>query len=199
MQTNTYLGRQIDSRIVSIIQKHLPPAGSVLDLGSGSGIYGKILSKNHSHVIAYDYDAVLCQAAEKTQSYAQVICDNASNLSSRVKTVDAIFCSEFLEHIPAQDLRQMLDAMEAICKETIVITMPNPFSPHFKDDPTHITSYTIHSMKKILNESKLFQYSMHPTGFSQYNLKKPFFRLLDPIAKSIPICSPTILYVGKRK
>ena len=199
MQTSTYLGRPVDSRIISIINNYLPTGKSVLDLGSGSGLYGKTLSEKYDSVIAYDYDLTLCQAADKTQSYTQTICDNAMNLGSHIKAVDAIFCSEFLEHIPAKDLRKILDIMETICKETIVITMPNPFSPHFKDDPTHIASYTIHSMKKILNTSKKFKYSMHPIGFSEYNKKNILFRMLDPIAKNIPLCSPTILYVGKRK
>lgn len=198
-QTTVYLNRPVDTRIVEIIQTYLAHTQTVLDLGSGSGIYGETLSQQNNSVTGYDYDPALCKAALRTQQYSAVICDDAANLLSHITSVDVIFCSEFLEHISNTNLRTVLDDMESICKDTIIITMPNPLSPHFKDDPTHITTYTIYSMRTLLNRSKVFQYSMHPIGFSEYNKRNIFFRLLNPIAKRIPICSPTILYVGKRK
>jgi 2-polyprenyl-3-methyl-5-hydroxy-6-metoxy-1,4-benzoquinol methylase len=198
-QFHTYAARPTDQRILDIIALYLPGGETIVDVGSGAGIYGKALGLKYNQVLGYDYDKKLCALAEQTENFTHVFCDDVINISSHISKTDAVFCSEFLEHIPNKQLRLVINTLESICQDIIVITMPNPLSPHFNEDPTHICKYSAHSMYKTLQESTLFAYSMYPIGFSEYNLKNIFFRILQPIAKSAPALSPTILYIGKRK
>ncbi len=197
--TTQYMERTIDSRIVAIIQAYISKMDSILDLGSGSGLYGKFLRKKCDMLIGLDYDKRLCTEAFSTGFYTRIFHDDVKNIQNRIKTIDAIFCSELLEHIKNTDLPEILQKMEAVCNKQIILTMPNPLSPHFGQDPTHIASYTIYSMLRLLRKSKTFNYTMYPIGFSERNLDSLVFRIINPIAKRISLCSPTVLYIGTRK
>lgn len=194
--TIIYLSRTVDSRMVSIIEKTLLTYKVVLDLGCGSGLYGKFLKKNGSKVIGLDYNPVLCEECRKTGDYELIICDDVMALDDSLKKVDAIFCSEFLEHMNNKNLKRVLSKMEKVTESKIVITVPNPLSPHFKYDPAHILVYSIYSFLDILNNGVKFKYKMYPLGFSEKNLKRWHFRFLNVFASRMCLLSPTVLYVG---
>ena len=197
--TESYLARPVDQRMVDIIASRFVGTGSVIDVACGSGLYGKHLAKRFRSVFAVDYDAALCAAAEATTDYDKVFCARVDQLSSYLPRVDAIFCSEFIEHVANESLRDVVGELEAVAHEEIVITVPNPLSPHFKEDPTHILKYNVRSLRTMLNQSTKFAYKLHPLGFSQYNLTKAVYRGLNPLAKQFALLSPTVLYIGTRK
>lgn len=62
--------------MVSIIKKHLLKYKTILDLGCGSGLYGKFLSKDGAMVVGFDYDDVLCDESRKRNSYDRVFCND---------------------------------------------------------------------------------------------------------------------------
>ena len=196
--TSLYLNRTVDSRMVSIIERCFSTGSykSILDLGCGSGLYGKFLKQNGASVIGFDYDAILCDESRKTGNYSLIICSDAVVLDDKVESVDAIFCSEVLEHISNEKIGIVISKMEKVAKIKIVITVPNPLSPHFKYDSSHILNYSIYSFLATLNKSKKFRYTMYPIGFSERNLEKWYFRFLNLFSSRICLFSPTVLYVG---
>ncbi len=194
--TESYLGRVVDSRMVSVIRKYLTAHKTILDLGCGSGLYGKYLKQYGAKVVGFDYDPVLCEQSQKSGDYDRVICADVMALDDKVEKVDAIFCSEFLEHMSNENLERVVLKMESITRCRIVITVPNPLSPHFKYDSSHILKYSIYSFLTTLNKSRKFQYKLYSIGFSETNLKKWYFRFLNVISGRISLFSPTVLYVG---
>ncbi|RJO60537.1 glycosyltransferase [candidate division WS5 bacterium] len=198
--TEKYLKRPVDKRMVKIIDEHFPKSEVILDLGCGSGLYGKYLSLKSKKVIGLDNDKDLCKKAKSTQYYDNVVCEDVLDLEKLLSNVDGIFCSELLEHIDNNSLIPVLKKMEVVCgvNGKIIITVPNPLSPHFKLDFSHVLKYNIFSFLRILNRSDYFQYKMYPIGFSEYNLKLRKYRVLNLLSKRAAILSPTVLYVGER-
>jgi SAM-dependent methyltransferase len=197
--TREYLERQVDSRMVEVIAEHLRGESSVLDVACGSGLYGVHLKAEVPVVYGIDHDAALCDAATATGAYDRVVCDRVERSAQHYTRVDAVFCSEFLEHLPNEQVRPTVEALEGITHHRLVVTVPNPLSPHFKHDPTHIGRYNVYSMLRTLNVSRAFAYRLLPLGFSDLYRDKVWARVLDPISSRMALLSPTVLYVGDRR
>jgi SAM-dependent methyltransferase len=196
--TELYLARPVDSRMVGIIDRYLVDCSSVLDVACGSGLYGPALRRRVPSVIGVDSDPVLCAAASDRGVYDQVVCDRAQNAGAHLERVDAVFCSEFLEHVGNAERAGLLGTLETIASRRVVLTVPNPLSPHFRVDPTHIARYSIYSLLRTLNASHSFRYRLRALGFSDYNRGHAWARALHPVASRVALCSPTVLYVGDR-
>jgi SAM-dependent methyltransferase len=197
--TREYLDRQVDSRMVDVIAEHLRGQTSVIDVACGSGLYGPHLKAHVPAVYAIDHDAALCEAATARGVYDRVVCDRIERSAAHFDAVDAVFCSEFLEHLPNDEVRPVVDALERITRRRMVITVPNPLSPHFKHDPTHIGRYNVYSMLRVLNQSPAFVYRLLPLGFSDLYRDKVWARVLDPVSSRVAVLSPTVLYLGDRR
>jgi SAM-dependent methyltransferase len=196
--TEEYLGREVDSRMVEIIGEYLGGMTSVVDVACGSGLYGPHLAEIVPTVYGIDHDPELCDNARSTGAYERVACDRIEQMGEHFDGVDAVFCSEFLEHVPPSELRGIVEAIEAVATKRVVITVPNPLSPHFKHDPTHIGRYSVFSMRRTLNEGGRFAYRLLPLGFSDDLRAKRWARILQPLSRRIALLSPTVLYVGER-
>jgi len=197
--TREYLERQVDSRMVEVIGEHLRGATSVLDVACGSGLYGPYLKAEVPVVYGIDHDPVLCESATAAGAYDRVVCDRVERSAQHFTNVDAVFCSEFLEHLPNEQVRPTVDALEQLTRHRLVVTVPNPLSPHFKHDPTHIGTYNVYSMLRVLNASDGFAYRLLPLGFSDIYRDKVWARALDPVSSRVALLSPTVLYVGDRR
>src|SRR5215218_1593308 len=123
--TRRYLDREVDGRIVAVIDRELDGAGLVLDVGCGSGLYGPYLRRRAAAVVGIDHDPALCERARATAAYERVICDRVERLLRHVTAADAVFCSEFVEHVPNRELPAVLDVLEAVAGRKLVITVPN--------------------------------------------------------------------------
>jgi predicted TPR repeat methyltransferase len=196
--TRRYLDRRVDGRMVGLIDRELAGAGSVLDVGCGSGLYGPALRRRAATVVGVDHDPVLCRRAEATGAYDQVICAPVADLPGRLERVDAVFCSEFLEHVPRGELRATLDVLEAVAATRVVVTVPNRLFPHAHLDPTHVLRYRLSWLLAQLNQSRRFAYSLHALGFADHWRRRPWCRPLDALARRSPVLSPTVLYLGHR-
>jgi SAM-dependent methyltransferase len=197
--TRRYLDRRVDGRMVALIERELAGAGSVLDVGCGSGLYGPALRRGAGSVVGIDHDPVLCRHAEATGAYDRVVCDRVERLGDHLDRVDAVFCSEFVEHLPNRSLRATLDALEAVTTTKVVLTVPNRLFPHAHLDPTHLLRYRLGWLLAELNRSRRFAYSLHPLGFADHWRRRPWCRPLDQFARRLPLCSPTVLYLGHRR
>jgi SAM-dependent methyltransferase len=196
--TRRYLDRRVDGRMVALIERELAGAGSVLDVGCGSGLYGPALRHQAAAVIGLDHDPLLCRQAESTGAYDRVICAPVTEVAAHLDQVEAVFCSELLEHVPRHQLRATLDALESIAAAKLVVTVPNRLFPHAHLDPTHVLRYRLRSLLADLNRSHRFAYTLHPLGFASSWRRRPWCRPLDALARRVAICSPTVLYLGRR-
>jgi 2-polyprenyl-3-methyl-5-hydroxy-6-metoxy-1,4-benzoquinol methylase len=197
--TRRYLHRAVDGRMVAVIDRELDGAGSVLDAGCGSGLYGPYLRRRAATVIGIDHDAALCEHAAATGAYDRVICDRVERLLDHVAAVDVVFCSELLEHVPNRELPGVLEVLEAVARRGLIITVPNRLSPHAHMDPTHVLRYRLGSLLRQLNQSRRFAYTLHPLGFADTWRRRLWCRPLDAVARRVALLSPTVLYLGRRR
>ena len=196
--TRRYLDRQVDGRMVALIERELAGAESVLDAGCGSGLYGPALRRRAATVVGIDHDPALCRQAEATGAYDRVICAPVAGAGSRLGPVDVVFCSELLEHLAREELRPTLDTLEAAARSKMVITVPNRLFPHAHLDPTHVLRYRLRWLLAELNRSRRFTYSLRPLGFAEHWRRRSWCRPLDAVARRVAVCSPTVLYLGRR-
>ena len=196
--TRRYLDRQVDGRMVALIDREVAGAESVLDAGCGSGLYGPALRRRAATVTGVDHDPALCRQAEATGAYDRVVCAPVADLAGRLGPVDVVFCSELLEHLPRASLRPTLEALEAVASAKLVITVPNRLFPHAHLDPTHVLRYRLRGLLAELNRSRRFAYSLHPLGFAAHWRQRAWCRPLDVAARRFAACSPTVLYLGRR-
>jgi SAM-dependent methyltransferase len=197
--TRRYLDREVDGRIVAVIDREVDGAGTVLDVGCGSGLYGPYLRRRAGAVTGIDHDPALCEHARATGAYDQVICDRVERLRDHVTAADVVFCSEFVEHVPNRELPALLDVLEAVAGRKLVVTVPNRLSPHAHLDPTHVLRYRLGSLLRQLNRSRRFAYTLHPLGFADAYRRRLWCRPLDAAARRVALLSPTVLYVGRRR
>jgi SAM-dependent methyltransferase len=196
--TRRYLDRRVDARMVALIDREVGGARSVLDVGCGSGLYGPALRRRADVVVGLDHDPVLCRQAEATGAYDRVLRAPVSRLGALVDRVDVVFCSELLEHLAREELRPTLDTLEAAASSKMVITVPNRLFPHAHMDPTHVLRYRLRGLLAELNRSRRFTYSLHPLGFAEHWRRRSWCRPLDAVARRVALCSPTVLYLGRR-
>jgi len=190
--TRRYLDRRVDDRMVALIDRELAGTASVLDVGCGSGLYGPALRRRAASVVGIDHDPSLCRQAETTGAYDQVIHAPVAQLADHLDRVDAVFCSELVEHVPRPELRATLDILESVATAKVVITVPNRLFPHAHMDPTHVLRYRLTE----LNRSRQFAYSLHPLGFASHWSHQTWCRPLDAVARRVAVCSPTVLFLG---
>jgi SAM-dependent methyltransferase len=195
--TRRYLDRRVDGRMVALIDRELAGAGSVLDAGCGSGLYGPALRRRAASVTGIDHDPALCRQAEATGAYDRVVCAPVTRLAEHLDPVDVVFCSELVEHVPRAELRATLDALEAAATAKVVITVPNRLFPHAHMDPTHVLRYRLRGLLAELNRSRRFAYTLHPLGFAGHWRRRVWCRPLDAVARRVAVCSPTVLYLGR--
>jgi SAM-dependent methyltransferase len=197
--TRRYLDREVDGRMVAVIDRELDGADSVLDVGCGSGLYGPYLRRRAATVIGIDHDPALCEHATATGAYDRVICDRVERLPEHVAGADVVFCSELLEHVPNRELPVVLEVLEAAAGRELIITVPNRLSPHAHMDPTHVLRYRLGSLLRQLNQSRRFSYTLHPLGFADAYRRRLWCRPLDAVARRVALLSPTVLYLGRRR
>jgi 2-polyprenyl-3-methyl-5-hydroxy-6-metoxy-1,4-benzoquinol methylase len=197
--TRRYLDRQVDGRMVALIERELAGVGSVLDVGCGSGLYGPALKRRARTLVGIDHDPALCRQARATGAYDRVLCDRVARVGDHLDRVDLVFCSEFVEHVPNGELRTTLATLEAVAGSKVVITVPNRLFPHAHLDPTHVLRYRLGWLLRQLNRSSRFAYSLHPLGFADQWRRRPWCRPLDLVARRAAVLSPTVLYLGLRR
>ena len=160
--------------------------------------YGPFLKDVVPHVYGIDHDPVLCDNARKSGAYDTIVCDHAENSGSHFDAVDAVFCSEFFEHVPDAELSHLVAGLEALTRHRMVVTLPNPLSPHYRHDPTHVARYNVYSMRRRLNARSSFTYRLRPLGFSDFNRAQRWAQVLNPISANVALLSPTVAYIGDR-
>lgn len=116
------------SKIRQIIKVESPK--KLLDIGCGKGFIGKELVNYVDEYIGLDISLTALKIAKTHILDGHLIVGNASNLPLKDQTVDAIVCSEVLEHIP--EYEKSISEMSRVLKMggLLVITTPNYYNFH---------------------------------------------------------------------
>ncbi|MBS7252126.1 MAG: class I SAM-dependent methyltransferase [Candidatus Freyarchaeota archaeon] len=187
--------KEAEPRKLYLIQKKLPHCYIIFDIGTGSGIYIPYLSQKAKHVVALD----IGKKIEVIRKGYEFVLADAKNLPFRNGVCDVLWASEIVEHIESFEA---LNELERVTNKIILITMPNPLSPHFKMDTTHILKYSVTDLEKYFkNRSKTTSnsYIIRGLGFDEIPIPKILKMLTTFTTWFTPIISPTILVMGLKR
>jgi hypothetical protein len=194
-----YSERATDTRVLNACQQLLSGSRTLIDAGCGAGQYGAPLTSLGFDVRGFDIDENLVARASSSHGYTSLVTCDFFDAPSRLDPVDAVIAIEVVEHLSGESLRASMESLESLAVDRVLITVPNPRSPHFYFDPTHILEYTPKSLLKALNESKNFQYSLHGLGFhSHLTESHTWLKALESITLRFPNLSPSLMYLGTR-
>lgn len=172
-------------------------SGKCLDLGCGPGEYGPLLKQVCGEVVGIDLDDRLLNIASELGVYSALFNRKiGAEMTLDEGEFDYIWASEIIEHMP--DLK-IIDDLERICRKAMILTVPNPLSPHFKEDETHILQYSVSSFRSFFKKRELFDYQVCGMGFNEVPFNLPLRKLTTFALYYIPWLSPTIAVVGIRK
>ena len=106
--------RMLADRTVDELEGRYGPIGGfrVLDLGCGGGFYADAFRRRGADVIAVDNDPRELSLA--AQVVPQALLADAADLPLADESVDAVFCSNLLEHTPNPD--RVLDEIERVLR-----------------------------------------------------------------------------------
>ena len=199
--TQNYLDKKVEWRKLRLIDKFFydkftNSGNKMLDLGCGPGEYGPYLKKKCNYLVGIDYDIKLLDVAKKREYDKLRHTLVRDKLEYEDYEFDNLWSSEFLEHLPNL---KILDELERITTYTMVITIPNPLSPHFKRDKTHILKYSVRGLKKFLRKRKGWNYKVIGLGFDDIPGPDWLKKLTSYLLYYIPELSPTIAIIGERE
>ena len=113
------LSEKLDSKIQKIISIIPDDVSSILDVGCGDGVISKGLDSKYK-VFATDrsINSLKYVETEKVQS-------SADYLPVQNTSVDLVFSSEMIEHLPDEIYYNALDEFRRVSKKYIMLTFPN--------------------------------------------------------------------------
>ena len=104
------------------------PGSLVLDAPCGTGILGGFLAARGLRVVGADISpAMLGVARERTQALGHVRADLEAP-PCRPRSVDAVVCSRFLMHVPAESRPRLLATLAELARGPLVVTVCHPYT-----------------------------------------------------------------------
>ncbi len=193
--TKMYINTKPEERKIAIVQNFIPDnCERILDLGCGDGLYGKFLKQKTKYLIGVDKNPELVNLCKLLPYYDEVHLKDIYPFSYETKFT-VIWASEIIEHLPKLDI---FNQLENSTTNLIIATLPNPISPHFKKDPSHILKYSLKSLKFYLEHRKNWKYQIYGLGFENIPIPKWLKKLSQKLLWHFPLLSPTILVVGRK-
>lgn len=194
LMSEKYAAKDTEWRKIRLIEKFVE-GEKVLDLGCGPGEYGPALKGKATTLVGLDMDKGLLRIA-KTRGYDKLVNGKiGKKLRFATGAFDTVWCSEILEHLPSLSI---VGELERVAKKRVVITLPNPASPHFRTDPTHILRYSVGSLRDFFSQREGWVYRVIGLGFEDIPLPAPLRKLTTYALEGFPDLSPTVAAVGRR-
>jgi glycosyltransferase involved in cell wall biosynthesis len=187
-----YAGRIAEERKVRLVNSIT--YGSVLDVGCGNGVYLSHWKEHARLVVGLDVDKSLAKIAHKRGF--DVVAATVSSLPFSDKCFDCIWMSEVVEHLPSFDF---VKEIERVASKKVILTLPNPISPHFKRDLGHILHYSISSLRERFrteSRSSPWRYVLRGLGFNEVIPGRSLRLLSMFLTWFLPWLSPTISIMG---
>ncbi len=145
--------------VLKVYLPHLKPFARVGDLGCGHGEFLTLLRAQGHTVSGVDVDPGMVAAA-RAAGFDVAQGDAVEWLNARPQSLDAIFSSNVVEHLPPETVRAWLGAaLRALTPGGMVLfATPNPESAvvhlyEFWRDPTHVRLYNRQLLEFMLVDS----------------------------------------------
>jgi ubiquinone/menaquinone biosynthesis C-methylase UbiE len=190
-----YAEKETEWRKEFLIRHFIPQCESIFDFCCGPGEYGPVLKQKCKLLTGLDMDEESLKIARK-RNYDKLSCEEiGTKLPFIDKEFDCTWCSEVLEHFSNLEI---MDEIERITGKIIIVTLPNPLSPHFKEDKTHILKYSVDSLITSFKTRKNWKYRVRGLGFNE--IPAPLFlkKITTFVLYYIPWLSPTVAIIGER-
>jgi len=181
------------------IQKRFIPDNSVvLDVGCGYGDFiNQIKAQKKIAVDLADSQKYL----DKDVVFHQTEVSDLSMIEQ--DSVDVIFCSNLLEHIPKNEISDVLNSFRGILRETgkLVLIQPNfaRAMKHYFDDYTHVAIYTDESLCGLLKAHD-FSITCRKAGYLPFSMKsllpKSYWLTKAFLSLGSPLVAKQMLVVG---
>ncbi len=148
---------------------------SVLDLGTGHGIWGYLMRSEKealdATIVGVDIHEPYLAFCKNFRVYDNLVRADAKSLPFAESVFDIVVAAEIIEHLPKAQGLFLLKEIERVCREKIVITTPNGFW-HIRENPQCITSEA-HLSGWSVSDLEACGYKVHGIGF------RPARRLMD--------------------
>lgn len=190
-----YEDKEAEWRKEFFIRKFIPDCESILDLGCGPGEYGPALRKKCRRLSGLDQNPDLLKISSSMGYDSLYRAEISRSLDFKSMEFDCVWCSEVLEHFPDLDI---VGEIERITSGRIIFTLPNPMSPHFSEDETHILKYDVNSLISFFGRRKHWKYKVRGMGFNEVPLPAAMKKLTTFVLFYLPWLSPTIAVIGTR-
>jgi 2-polyprenyl-3-methyl-5-hydroxy-6-metoxy-1,4-benzoquinol methylase len=151
--------------------KYIPRKGSILDLGSGRGIFLHLAEESGHKVLGVEMDKTMFDVS-KNAGYNVKYNDALSFLKTNKTKYDAIFASHIIEHMDIKDGIKFIDLMKKSLNKggVIIIVTPRPGSlwatENFWLDTTHIRPYPLNLMSKLLSPLEIVDSGIEPDSYA---------------------------------
>lgn len=150
--------------------KYFPKKGTILDLGSGRGVFLHLLEKGGFDPIGVEMDKTMYEVS-KQAGYNTVHNDALSYLRKTKKRFDGIFASHIIEHMDINEGVEMIELIKAHLKPkgVAIIITPRPGSlwatENFWLDTTHVRPYPLELMKRLFKPLKFVEGGIEPDSY----------------------------------
>ncbi len=146
-----------EKQLIGIQEKFLqyfPPAGEILDLGCGRGIFLDLLAKHGFKPAGVEIDEQMLKAS-RDRGFEVEHTDAISFLKATKRTFDGIFASHIVEHMSAAELTELVDLIKQRLKPggVAIVVTPRPGSlwatEYFWLDTTHVRPVPYELLKQL--------------------------------------------------
>jgi len=135
----------------------LPAQGEILDVGPGKGLYARHFLQQGLRVACLDIDASLQPWFEELGCEFRVADARSETMPYESGRFDVVWCSHVIEHLP--NPLQFIRELRRLVKVGGFIILRTPDVRRVKfdfwTDPTHVTPFTLVSLKKLLTLADL--------------------------------------------
>jgi ubiquinone/menaquinone biosynthesis C-methylase UbiE len=160
--TSANLSEKISDKITSLLKIMPHDVSTIADIGCGDGSITNVLSKNfHVYAIDRSLNALKFVITDKLQASADFI-------SLKSRSVDLVFSSEMIEHLPDDVYSKAISEFGRIARNYIMLTFP---------DDENISKNFV----ECINCKTVFNKSYHLRTLNKKNIIKEFpdFEIID--------------------
>ncbi len=163
-----------------IIDAFFVNCDSILDVGCGYGDFLRVAEMKGKTVIGVDINLQALLLLRRI-GLDVVLCD-VSHLPFRDRSIDGVFFSHVIEHIPQSDIGCVLKEIERIVKYNLVVVTPTEHRDFWT--PGHVTSYDKDKLMSVLQEAGFLCHKVFYDKF--FMLSLPDHEALCKIFNSLP-------------